>query len=236
MSEFVSVIILAHNEAATIQGEIAAFYETITSRLPDSELIVAEDGSADGTRALIEEVQPRYGLRVVGSAARLGYSQAVRGAVESARGEFVFIGGAKHDPEDFWRLYERRHDADLVIGRKTNRTDQWYRRLLTFSFNVYLRALFDTELLDADSGMRLFNRRVIEEVFRKPMRFRNFSSAEVVVRSTSLGLRVLEVPISYRQREGESRGLPLKSIPRAIRRFLIDSWMLKQELRAPQKH
>ncbi|MBV8519226.1 MAG: glycosyltransferase family 2 protein [Acidobacteria bacterium] len=232
MTDLASVVLLAHNEAATIQREIAAFHETVIRHLPHAEFIIAEDGSADGTRALIEEIQPRYGFRITGAPERLGYARAVRNAVAASHGAFLFIcdAGEKHDPADFWRLWERRHDADVVIGRKTNRTDQWYRQLMTFALNVYIRALFGIDALDSDSGMRLYNRRVADDVFNDALFFRGFISTEIVLRAAAKGLRFLEVPVSYRQREGESRGLPVRSMPRAIRRLLADSWRLKREL------
>jgi glycosyltransferase involved in cell wall biosynthesis len=157
----------------------------------------------------------------------------VRNAVAAASGDYIFIcdAGEKHEPEEFWRLWERRGEADVVIGRKTNRTDQWYRRLMTFGLNVYVRALFGIDALDSDSGMRLYNRRVVERVFGGELFFRGFISTEIVLRATASGLRVLEVPVSYRQRAGESRGLPLHSMPRAIRRLLADTLRLKGELR-----
>jgi glycosyltransferase involved in cell wall biosynthesis len=232
MTDLVSVVLLAHNEAATIQREIAAFYETVIRHLPRAEFIIAEDGSADGTRGLIEEIQPRYGFRITGAPERLGYARAVRNAVAASHGEFLFIcdAGEKHDPADFWRLWERRHDADVVIGRKTNRTDQWYRQLMTVALNVYIRALFGLDALDSDSGMRLYSRRVADEVFNDALFFRGFISTEIVLRAAAKGLRFLEVPVSYRQRAGESRGLPVRSMPRAIRRLFVDSWRLKREL------
>ena len=233
-SELVSVILLAHNEAPTIQREIAAFSDAVLRHLPHHEFILAEDGSVDGTRARIEEVRQTYDLKVVGAVERLGYARAVRNAVANARGEFVFAcdAGEKHDPADFWKLYGHRHDADLIVGRKTNRTDQLYRRVLTYGLNLYVRALFGVRAFDVDSGIRLYNRRVIEEVLANPLHFRGFISTEIAVRAVSRGLRYLEVPVSYRQRAGESRGLPVRSMPGQITRLFADTWALKKELAA----
>ncbi|MEA2162311.1 MAG: hypothetical protein QOK37_438 [Thermoanaerobaculia bacterium] len=235
MSDRITIILLAHNEAASIQAEIAAFREEVLARLPLSELIVAEDGSSDGTRERIEAVQQHYhNLRIVGGAERLGYTAAVRNAVARARGDFVFVcdGGQKHDPEDFWKLYDRRHSADLITGRKTNRTDQRYRRFFSAALNLFVRRVFGIVAFDADSGMRLYNRSVIEEVIAGPLHFRGFISTEIVIRAVRRGFRYVEVPVSYRRTRSSSRGLPLRTIPRAIARFLTDSLKLKRDLAA----
>jgi glycosyltransferase involved in cell wall biosynthesis len=235
MTERISMILLAHNEAASIEAEIAAFQEEVLDHLPLSELIVAEDGSSDGTRQRIEAVQHRYdNLTIAGAAVRLGYAAAVRNAVAHARGDFVFVcdGGQKHDPADFWKLYDQRHSAGLIAGRKTNRTDQRYRRFFSSALNLFVRHFFGIEAFDADSGMRLYSRRVVDDVIAGPLHFRGFISTEIVIRSVRRGFRYVEVPVSYRRKRGESRGLPFRTIPRAVVRFLADSWRLKRELAA----
>lgn len=232
MSELVSIILLAHNEAESIQREIDAVHNEVVRRLPRCELLIAEDGSRDGTRAKIEAVRERYDLQVVGAVERLGYARAVCNAVSHAAGEFIFLcdAGEKHDPADFWKLYARRYEADVIVGRKTGRTDQFYRRLLTSGLNLYVRTMFDVDAFDIDSGIRLYSRRVADEVIAHPLVFRGFISTEIALRSIHRGLRYLEVPVSYRQRAGESRGLPLRTIPRSIGRLLFDLRALKREL------
>jgi glycosyltransferase involved in cell wall biosynthesis len=226
-------VILAHNEADTIQEEIRAFHEVIVKHVPGAELIVAEDGSSDGTRDRILEVAAEVPLRVTGAAERLGYAKAVKGAVAAARQPWIFLcdGGLKHDPNDFWFIWNARDRYDLIAGRKTNREDQWYRQLFTWGFNLVIRQVFGYEIFDADSGMRMLSRRVADEIVPKAW-FRNFSSSEIVIRTIAAGMRYGEVPISYRQRAGESRGLPTKKIPKAITGALRDLWELRRELGA----
>ena len=232
-ADAVSIVLLAHNEADTIQQEIRDFYRTIVRRLPDCEFIVAEDGSRDGTRTRIEQVRPEIPLRLIGGTERLGYSKAVLGAVAAASRPWIFLcdSGLKHDPEDFWKLWQVRHSYDLIIGRKVNRRDQLHRRLLTIGYNFLLRMLFAYNVHDVDSGMRLFNRQVVERVINDRLTFRGFVSTEIVLRSIHRGLRYAEMPVSYRLRAGRSRALPVRRLPGAILSVLRDLWGLKHELR-----
>jgi glycosyltransferase involved in cell wall biosynthesis len=232
MSERVAVVLLAHNEADTIEAEIRAFDETIVQRLPGAELIVAEDGSRDGTRDRIVKVAGEVPLRVVGGTERLGYTKAVEGALRSTDADWVFLcdGGAKHPPADFWPMWNARHGYDLLSGLKTNRQDQWYRQMLTVGFNVFLRILFGYHVYDADSGIRLFRRPVVDAVLRRTLTFVGFCSSEIVLRSIAAGFRYGEVPVSYRQRSGESRGIPVNRIPKVIRQGMIDLFALRREL------
>lgn len=229
----VSVVLLAHNEADTIRQEIRAFHDAVVTRLPGAELIMAEDGSRDGTRARILEVAREVPLRVTGAEERLGYARAVAGAVAAATQPWIFLcdGGLKHDPDDFWKLWAARDRFDYVAGRKSNREDQWYRQFFTWGFNLFIRQLFDYDVFDSDSGMRLMSRRVAEDIVPR-MTFKGFCSSEIVIRSIAAGLRYGEVPIAYRQRAGESRGLPTAKIPKAIAAAVKDLLRLRRELRA----
>ncbi len=223
---------VAYNEAQTIEAEVLRFHETIVRRLPGSEFIVAEDGSADGTSELLQDLTRRIGIRHLTGKERKGYKRAFLDAVFSARNPYVFFSdsGGKHDPEEFWKLYPLRTEYDLIVGRKTARQDQLYRRLLTWSYNFALRRYFGFEgIQDADSGFRLFNRAVIDRVLRGKLIYRNLIASEVVLRSIWSGLRYREIEISYDMRQGESRGLPPTRLPAVVLGALRGMVDLKSE-------
>jgi glycosyltransferase involved in cell wall biosynthesis len=226
-----SLILLAHNEARTIEEEVRAL-NAVVAAIPDSEFIVAEDGSADGTREVLERLAPELNFRLIGGRERKGYSKAVIDAVLAARGSVVCVcdGGLKHAPADILKLYELRDRFDLVIGRKTKREDQLYRRLLTWGMNLALRLYFRVPVHDADSGLRQYGPRVIVEVILGNLFFRGFPSAEITLRAIRRGLRYAEVPVSYRLRAGESRGLPPRRIVPEVRRLVTNMRRLKREL------
>lgn len=231
----ISLVMLAYNEAETIEKEVLEFYETIIVRLPGSELIVAEDGSSDGTAEILQSLQSSIGIIHLGGKDRKGYARALIDAVLHARNNYIFFTdtGMKHDPQDFWKIYPLRASYDLIVGRKTNRIDQLFRQFLTTAYNRVLRSYFHIAgVYDADSGFRLFNQRVVEVVFRKRLFFTGFLGSEVVLRVIHQGLRYLEVPVSYRLRAGISRGLPTRVIPREIIKALRNLRLLQQEFKA----
>lgn len=231
----VSVVLLASNEAPTIVQEVRAFHEIIVQKLPGSELIVAEDGSRDGTTEVLTELKKSLDFILISCPGRKGYAQAFRDAVLATRNNLVFFSdtGLKHDPHDFWALYAKINQFDLVLGRKVDRHDQWYRRLLTWGYNTLLRAYFKQPAVhDADSGFRLFNQTVVDRVLKPGLRFKYLVGSEMVLRALAEPLRYCEVPVSYAQRVGESKGMPLHSIGRQIRTVLKDLRALKQEMTA----
>jgi len=230
----ITLILLAYNEAETIEKEILLYIEKIVSKLPGSEFIVSEDGSTDGTSEILQSLAARKSIIHLSSKIRKGYKTALIDAVLSAKNEYVFFSdtGLKHNPDDFWKLYKLKDDNDLVVGRKINRKDQIYRRILTYCYNIFLRIFFGIKnIYDADSGFKLFNAKLIDKVFRKELIFTDLISSEIAIRTIFYGLNYVEVPVEYAGRKGESRGLPLKRIFKVVVKILSDNLKLKKELR-----
>ena len=230
----ISLIFLAYNEASTIEKEILAFHDKIVTRIPGSEFIVAEDGSTDGTTEIIKDLVKRKGIIHLTSKERKGYKKALIDAITSAENEFVFFSdtGLKHDPEDFWKIYPSRNEYDMIVGKKTNREDQAYRQVLTLVYNWIIRRYFGLDnVFDCDSGFRLFNKKVVKNIYQnKKLFFTELPNSEIVIRIILTGFAYKEVDVSYFQREGESRGLPLKKVPRVIVNALNNLRLLKKEL------
>jgi len=229
----ISIIVCVYNEADTIENEIREIYKVIMSRLPGSEFIIAEDGSTDGTKEIIYRLIKELGIIHSTGIERKGYAKALRDAFLLAKNPYIFFSdtGNKHDPEDFWKLYPGRRLDGLVIGLKTNRQDQFYRRLLTWGYNKLLSIYFKVRVRDSDSGFRVYGREVVNKIFNEPWVNKELIASEIVLRTIYSGFNFKEVPISYRQRMGESRGLPLERIPRVIIRVLSNFSTLKKELR-----
>ena len=75
----VSVIVNVFNEAETIEKELREIHREIVARLPGSELIVAEDGSSDGTKEILHRLKDELGIIHSTSEERKGYAQAFHG-------------------------------------------------------------------------------------------------------------------------------------------------------------
>ena len=237
--EPISLVFLAYNEIETIEQEVRDFKAEIVDKLPGSEFIVAEDGSTDGTHEVLQRLQKEIGIIHLTSGERKGYRKALLDSIASTKSGYVFFcdTGRKHDAQDFWKLYERRHDADLIVGRKTDREDQWYRKLFTKVYNTLIRWYFRVKgVHDCDSGFRLFTRAVADGVYcGGQLFFRELPASEIVIRTIALGYRYLEVPVAYHQRLGPSRGLPNKKLPGVIVGSIRNLRKLKKEVKSRLK-
>jgi len=81
----VSVIITVYNEAETIENEILNIHSKILSKLPGSELIIAEDGSTDGTKEIISKYVRNWEWFIQRPLKEKGYAQALRDAMKIAK-------------------------------------------------------------------------------------------------------------------------------------------------------
>lgn len=230
-----SVIINVYNEAATIEQDIRDIQAQIIAKLPGSELIVAEDGSSDGTKQILAKLQRELGLIHSTGPERKGYAKAFRDAVALAKNPYVFFSdtGGKQDFADFWKLYEHCAQYGIVSGRRAGRKDQLYRRLMTWTYNFLLRVYFHVRLRDADAGFRIYQAQVIRKIAGEPWINRHLISSELALRAIFSGYEVKEVPVLYRQRAGVSRGLPPARIPKAVVSVLANFGRLKRLLTAP---
>jgi len=228
------VVLVAYNEADTIETEVDLWHEYVLSQQPGGALIVAEDGSTDGTSEILQRLQGLGKLVHDHSTSRRGYRGALISAMRHTSAPHVVFAdtGFKQDVRNFWAIWPYRYEAALVVGRKVLRKDPLYRRVLTLGYNAVLRGYFGVRgLHDADSGFRVYSRQAIDTAFGHDLVFRELVGSEVSLRVISAGLPYLEIPIAYQGREGESRGLPLAKIPEKVLGVLLAFPKLRTELR-----
>jgi glycosyltransferase involved in cell wall biosynthesis len=196
------------DEAKTVARCVAAARGFLERAGIDGEVVVADNGSTDGSRELAE----RAGARVVPVATR-GYGAALRAGIESARGRYVIMGDAD-DSYDFTRLegfVERlREGYPLVMGNRfkggiaPGAMPPLHRYLGNPVLSLIGRVLFRVGgASDFHCGLRGFDReRILSLGLSSPgMEF----ASEVVVKAALAGWRIVEVPTTLRP---DGRGRP----------------------------
>ncbi len=201
------------NEAETIQTCVRKARGYLESRGIRGEVIVADNGSTDGSQALAESC----GARVVPIAMR-GYGAALLGGIEAARGTFIIMGDAD-DSYDFTDLdpfvAKLRDGYQLVMGNrfleggiKPNAMPPLHRYFGNPVLSAIGRLLFPSSVGDFHCGLRGFRRdAALSLALRSPgMEF----ASEMVVKATLRNLRVTQVPTTLSP-DGRSRPPHLRS-------------------------
>ena len=194
------------NEAETLAVCIQKAQQAIEKGGLSAEIIVADNGSTDGSQVVAKEL----GARVVG-VARKGYGSALIGGIAAARGRFVVMGDAD-DSYDFTAigpLIEKlREGYDLVVGNRFAGGIEpgampWSHRWVGNPVLTRIsRLFFHSPVHDIHCGLRGFRKDAYEE-----MRLRatgmEFAS-EMVIKASLQGMRIAEVPVTLRP-DGRSR-------------------------------
>jgi dolichol-phosphate mannosyltransferase len=195
----VTVVIPAHNEAPVIGDVARAAALDIAARLSGTEIVVVDDGSSDGTAAVAAAVP---GVQVLRLDRNLGQGPALQRGFASRRAEWIcqMDGDGQVVPADFWKLWEHRDDADLVLGVRRRRCDPLHRRVLTRIVRHATGAAAGRRLEDAAAPLRLIRRSLWEDVRRFVDDDAIALSILVSVAASRRGWRVAEIPVHHRRR------------------------------------
>lgn len=210
-----SIVLPCLNEARTLGRCIAKAQEAIARHHLNAEIIVADNGSSDGS----DDIARRLGARLV-RVKRKGYGAALMAGINAARGELVLIGDAD-DSYDFSAIYpfvERlREGWDLAMGCRLPSGGgsiapgamPWKHRWLgNPALSGLGRLFFRSPVTDFHCGMRGFRREAYQTLGLRTtgMEF----ASEMVVKATLQGLRITEIPITLHP-DGRGRRPHLRS-------------------------
>ena len=159
-----TVIIPVFNEVESITpllDEIAAQFDAKDAY----EIIVVDDGSVDGTPAVLQAARQTHPqLRVLRHRERYGQSMALVSGVLAARAPWIATldGDGQNDPADIPRLFrvmdESADDVQLVSGYRRQRNDSWLKRVSSRAANTLRAALLGDNTPDSACGIRVFAR------------------------------------------------------------------------------
>ena len=191
----ISFIVPAYNEAASI-GEVL---ERVAALDRDSQVIVVDDGSTDGTA----EIAERHGVQVIRQPNR-GKGAAIRAAIPHVDGEIVVIQDAdmEYDPAEVPALVEpiERGAADVVFGSRLSggrpqRAYFFWHMVGNRFLSLLTGVLYNTTLSDMETGYKAFRVEVLRSL---DLRQDDFAiEPEISAKVCKRKLRVYELPISY---------------------------------------
>lgn len=219
----VSVVIPIHNEEGLLETAVLALRQQWAKQIDRPwELILAENGSSDGTASLAVELAERWPGEVHSlSLPDPDYGGALREAVLVARGELVICEEIDLCDVGFHRRALEildADDADLVVGSKALADSRDRRPLLrraaTRVLNGLLQVLVGFRGTDTH-GLKAFRRQTLLPVVRRCELRRDLFASELVVRAERAPLRVVEIPVSLAEKRPPSVHL-LRRVPATL--------------------
>ena len=202
------VIIPTYNEKENIE----AILRKVFSLEGDYHVLVIDDGSPDGTAAIVKDLQTAFPerLHMIERAGKLGLGTAYLTGFKWALAngyDYVFEMDAdfSHDPDDLPRLYKACAEAgaDLAIGsRYCNGVSvvNWPigRIVMSYYASVYVRMVLGMKVYDTTAGFKCYSRKVLETIDLDNVQMKGYGfQVEMKYTAYKLGFKVREVPIIF---------------------------------------
>ncbi|MCX7846789.1 MAG: glycosyltransferase family 2 protein [bacterium] len=229
----ISVVIPVHNEGREGARWLAALRRELDGLPWPYEVLVVENGSTDGTPALLAEWSAAWPqLRVI-HVPEACYGAALKAGMQAARGELIV-----NFDLDFWDVHLV-HVAqalvplgyEIIIGSKLNSLSSdarpWLRRLVSWGFRLVLGLLFRLPASDTHGIKVWAHTGALQAELARVPATHHVCDTELVIRRIRAGARVIEVPISVRETRAVPRSI-LRRIPRALGEVIGLYWRLRR--------
>jgi glycosyltransferase involved in cell wall biosynthesis len=203
-SVFLSITAPAYNERENIE-KMVTYWESVFARDGiQGEIVIGEDGSTDGTKDILRELQSQFAnLVVVDHAANRGYGYALSSAIARSSGDYVLTidSDGQFDAGEYKLLLtELDKGYDVVTGYRRRKQDRILRVVADRVLNLIIRVLFRLPLRDTNCALKLLKgdvaRRLMIEARGYP------TPTELLVRAQTLGYRIGETGITHYERAG----------------------------------
>ena len=234
------VIIPTYNELTNAPILI----ERIFKHIPSAHILIIDDGSPDKTGEKIKEMQKRYpGLFLLERASKSGLGSAYRTGfawgLERGYEELIEMDAdLSHRVRDLKKMIEAKElqlNTDLVIGSRWmlgGETENWSksRELLSRAANLYVRAMLGMGVKDSTAGFRIYSSSILERLNLEAIKSEGYSFQIEMTRAVyKLGGKIIEVPITFRERENGVSKMSKNIVREAM--LLVTIWGLKRFLR-----
>ena len=234
------VVIPTYNEAESIEALLNSIFDTVYG----CEVLVIDDGSPDKTAEICKKLKEKQQhLHLMERSEKTGLGSAYRDgfswALDREFDEIIEMDAdGSHQVADLMRMIDavsRDPQAGLVIGSrwiKGGATQNWSkaREILSRVANRYVRMALGMGVHDSTSGFRIYSAATIRRINIYHIRSEGYSfQIEMTRAAKKTGAKILEVPITFKERENGVSKMSKKIVFEAI--FLVTAWGLKRVLR-----
>ena len=234
------IIVPTYNELVSAPLLVRRIFKYI----PESNILVVDDGSPDKTADAIRELQQEFptlhllerktklGL---GSAYRLGFAWGLEQRYEELIEMDADLSHRVRDLKKMIDAKELQPNTDLVIGSRWipgGKTENWSRgrELLSRAANLYVRAMVGLRVKDSTAGFRIYSASMLKRLNMESIKSEGYSFQIEMTRAVhKLDGKIIEVPIIFRERENGVSKMSKKIVREAM--FLVTIWGLKRFLR-----
>jgi glycosyltransferase involved in cell wall biosynthesis len=158
MTNTLSIFMPFYNDAGTVEYMVDSAYKYGGELTSDLEVIAVNDGSADHTLDVLQQMQVKYPcLIIVNHDKNRGYGGALISGINHTTKNWIFYtdGDAQYHLDELRVLWQLRDSSDVVNGYKIARSDIFLRKAVGISYSLALKVIFNTPIRDIDCDYRL---------------------------------------------------------------------------------
>lgn len=208
-----SVIIPAYNEEKVIFNTVKEVEKTLDDSGLDYEIIVIDNGSSDNTFAEAMKATENNGRVKVIKEMEMGKGSALKAGIKFSLGRLVTMIDADLDlhPRQIplFMEYMEKYNADVVVGSKRHPLSKLdyplYRRFLSQMYQIFTKILFNLDLRDTQTGLKLFKYDVLNEVLPRLLCKKYAFDLELLVNINHRGFKIVEAPVEINWQRMENR-------------------------------
>jgi len=213
IKEKISVIIPVYNEGAIIYSNLKETKEIFDAFGCNYEIIICDDGSKDSTaKEIVRFIRHHKNapVKIVRNKYNYGKGRALKKAFKYADGDYVIFLDSDLDlhPSQIPAFFDIMYltSADIIIGSKRHTNSVLYyplcRKIMSFIYFFMIKLLFNLPISDTQTGLKLFKRKVLKDVFKRILVKKFAFDLEILVNAHSLGYKIEEAPVIIKsQRE-----------------------------------
>ncbi|MGB9613549.1 MAG: WecB/TagA/CpsF family glycosyltransferase, partial [Candidatus Margulisiibacteriota bacterium] len=225
----------AYNEVDSIEDTVRNIVNVILNKVSGSRLIVIDDGSHDGTEAILDHLASELEDKVqVFHQPNRGHGPAIYLGIEKSSAEWIFLVDSDNQIElsDFYKLWGKTKEAEILMGKRVLRHDPLVRLWLSKLIRHFLKIFLRMDIYDANVPFKLFKRQLWLKAQKYIPPNTLAPSLFLAVVAKKLGYRMIEIEVRhYPRRAGQSS---LKSFRRLLgfcAKALVQLWVLKKNLK-----
>lgn len=218
----ISIVMPAYNEADVLEQSVTAVVEAMRERGEYFELLVVENGSTDGTRAIGERLSLEFEEVSLLALDTPDYGRALRAGLLGAKGDIVVNFDVDYYDVDFVDRAREMMDVPdgpvVVVGSKRGEgakdTRPWSRRLVTYGFSTILKVAFGLHVSDTH-GIKTIRREPLRPLAERCRFGTDLFDTELILRAERAGMLTAETPVVVTELR-PSRSSILSRIPRSL--------------------
>jgi glycosyltransferase involved in cell wall biosynthesis len=163
----ISVVVPVYNEESCVEGTVRELLRVLSAGPADYEVIAVDDGSTDGTLAILDRLKKEFAaLRVLRLQPNSGQSAAFGAGFRAARGETIVTMDAdgQNDPAEIPRLVAALAGHDCCCGYRANRRDPLSRRLASRFANAVRNRVLREDVVDVGCSLKAFKAELVQDL------------------------------------------------------------------------